>query len=283
MISNNIKTVFILGLLTGLLLWVGNLLGGVSGLMIAFVFAVVMNFGSYWFSDKIVLAMYQAKPITENQNPKIYKMVREIVHLANMPMPKIYLIPSANPNAFATGRNPKNAAIAFTTGILELLNDAELKGVTAHELSHVKNRDTLVTTIAATIAGVITMVASMARWAAIFGGFGRDNDNNSSMVEFIVLAILTPIIATLLQLALSRSREYLADETGAKMIHNSHGLASALEKLKTGSKAHPMKLGSEATSALFINNPFTSNNLFKLLSTHPPLDERIKRLKRMNV
>ncbi len=282
MINNQIKTVFILGLLTGLLLWVGNLVGGMSGLTIALIFAIIFNFGSYWFSDKIVLAMYKAQPVTEKEHPDIFKMVREIVHLANMPMPKIYLIPSENPNAFATGRNPENAAIAFTTGIINLLNNSELKGVTAHELSHVKNRDTLVTTIAATMAGVISYVAMMARWAAIFGGMRGDRDNNG-LIEFLALAIVTPLMATLLQLSLSRSREYLADETGAKMLHNAHGLASALEKLKSGNKIHPMRFGSEATSALFINNPFSGKNIMKLLSTHPPLDDRIKKLKEMNV
>lgn len=281
MFENQIKTVILLGLLTGLLLGVGQLVGGARGLTIAFIFAIVINFGSYWFSDKIVLKMYRAKEIKENDNPKLYKVVREVTQLASIPMPKVYMIPSDNANAFATGRNPKNAAVAFTKGILDLLNEEELKGVIAHEISHVRNRDILVSTIAATIAGVISYIAFMARWAAIFGGFGgRDNDGGD-IISLIVLAILTPLIAMVIRLAISRSREFLADETGAKIIRNSHGLASALEKLESDVKSHPMRLGNSSTSHLFISNPFKRKAFWKIFSSHPPTAERVKRLRGM--
>ncbi len=229
--------------------------------------------------------MYHAKPVTEQQAPRLYKIVREVIQLANLPMPKIYILPTDNPNAFATGRNatgrnPNHAAIACTKGILELLNDDELKGVIAHEASHVKNRDILIQTVAATIAGVISYAAMMARWAAIFGGFGG-RDRNSGL-ELIALAILTPIIAAILQLAISRSREFLADETAARTLHNSFGLASALEKLEQGVKKNPLRFGSKATSCLFIANPFRGS-LLNLLSTHPPMAERINKLKSMKI
>ena len=280
MIKNQLKTVVLLALLTALLLWIGSF-WGTSGIIIGLVFAILINFGSYWYSDKIVLAMYHAKPVTEQQAPRLYKIVREVIQLANLPMPKVYILPTDNPNAFATGRNPNHAAIACTKGILELLNDDELKGVIAHEASHIKNRDILIQTVAATIAGVISYVAFMARWAAIFGGFGgRDRDGGSAM-ELLFLAIITPIVATLLQLAISRSREFLADETAARTLHNSFGLASALEKLEQGVKKNPLRFGSKATSCLFIANPFRGG-LLNLLSTHPPMSERIKKLKDMN-
>ena len=278
MIKNQIKTVVLLALLTALLLWIGSF-WGTSGIIIGLVFAILINFGSYWYSDKIVLAMYHAKPVTEQQAPRLYRIVREVIQLANLPMPKVYILPTDNPNAFATGRNPNHAAIACTKGILELLNDDELKGVIAHEASHVKNRDILIQTVAATIAGVISYVAMMARWAAIFGGFGG-RDRNSGL-ELIALAILTPIIAAILQLAISRSREFLADETAARTLHNSFGLASALEKLEQGVKKNPLRFGSKATSCLFIANPFRGG-LLNLLSTHPPMAERINKLKSMN-
>jgi len=279
MIKNQLKTVVLLALLTALLLWIGSF-WGTSGIIIGLVFAVLINFGSYWYSDKIVLKMYHAKPVTEKEAPRLYKIVREVIQLANLPMPKVYILPTDNPNAFATGRNPNHAAIACTKGILELLNDDELKGVIAHEASHVKNRDILIQTVAATIAGVISYAAMMARWAAIFGGFGGRDRNNSGL-ELIALAILTPIIAAILQLAISRSREFLADETAAKTLHNSFGLASALEKLEQGVKKNPLRFGSKATSCLFIANPFRGG-LLNLLSTHPPMKERIKKLKDMN-
>ena len=279
MIKNQLKTAVLLALLTALLLWIGSF-WGTSGIIIGLVFAVLINFGSYWYSDKIVLKMYHAKPVTEQEAPRLYKIVREVIQLANLPMPKIYILPTDNPNAFATGRNPDHAAIACTKGILELLNDDELKGVIAHEASHVKNRDILIQTVAATIAGVISYVAMMARWAAIFGGFGGRDRNNSGF-ELIALAIVTPIIATILQLAISRSREFLADETAARTLHNSFGLANALEKLEQGVKKNPLRFGSKATSCLFIANPFRGG-LLNLFSTHPPMKERINKLKNMN-
>ncbi|MAE42288.1 protease HtpX [Candidatus Woesearchaeota archaeon] len=272
---NQFKTVVLLGLMTALLLWVGQLLGGISGLYIAGAFAIIMNFGSYWFSDKIVLKMYRAKEVKDTEH-RLHKIVKEVVELAKVPMPKVYIMPSDNPNAFATGRNPKHAAVATTQGILNLLNDEELKGVMAHEMAHVKNRDILISTIAGTIAGVISYVAFMARWAAIFGGRDRDSGNMASM---LVLAIITPLIAMIIQLAISRSREYLADATGANMLKNPDGLASALAKLEQGVKTHPMKLGNNATAHMFIANPFRAGGIMKLLSTHPPMQTRINKLK----
>jgi heat shock protein HtpX len=279
---NQLKTVILLGALTALLLWVGQLVGGMSGLTIAFVFAIIMNVGSYWFSDKIVLKMYRAKQINESDNPRLFKIVKEVVEQAKVPMPKVYILPSDNANAFATGRNPKHAAVAATNGILNLLNDDELKGVIAHEVAHVRNRDILISSVAATIAGVISYVAFMARWAAIFGGFGgRDRNGGGNIVSLLLLAIVTPLIAMIIQLAISRSREYLADATGAKIIQNPDGLASALEKLQNDVKTHPMKLGNQATAHLFIANPFSAGGMMSLLSTHPPMQERIKRLNSM--
>lgn len=278
MIKNQIKTVILLGLLTGLLLGVGQLLGGTQGILIGLIFAAVMNIGSYWFSDKIVLFMYRAKPIEESS--PVMKIVREVADQAGLPMPKVYRIPTQNPNAFATGRNPKHAAVAVTDGIVELLNKDELKGVIAHEMSHVKNRDTLIQAVAATIAGVISYIAFIARWGAIFGGLGRDRDSGK-MFELLALAILTPLIATIIQLAISRSREYLADETAAKTIHNSYSLADALEKLDKGVKNNPLRFGSPSTSSLFIINPFSAKGLLSLFSTHPPMEERVKRLRDM--
>lgn len=280
MIKNQIKTVLLLGLLTGVLLGAGQLLGGRTGMLIGLVFALLMNFGSYWFSDKIVLAMYRAKRVTEKEAPELYKTVREVSHMAKIPMPKVYIIPTHNPNAFATGRNPNNAAVAATAGIMELLSKDELKGVIAHEIAHVKNRDILIQTVAATIAGVISYLAFMARWAALFGGMGRDRDGGN-MFELLALAILTPIIATIIQLAISRSREYLADETGARIINDPGNLASALQKLEEGGRTNPLMFGSKATSCLFIANPFRGASFLNLFSTHPPMKERIKKLKEM--
>ena len=278
--SNQIKTVLLLGLLTGLLLGAGQLLGGRQGLFIGLAFAIIMNFGSYWFSDKIVLAMYKAKPIKETDDKELYNLVKEVATLANVPMPKLYVIPASHSNAFATGRNPKHAAVAFTEGILRLLSKDELKGVIAHEIAHIKNRDILITTIAATIAGVISFIATMAQWGAIFGGFGRDRDSGQ-MIQMLALAIITPLIAMIIQLAISRSREYLADETAAKTIHNPLALASALQKLEEGVKHNPLRFGSPSTSSLFIANPFSAKGMLSLLSTHPPMKERIRRLKNM--
>jgi heat shock protein HtpX len=281
MFVNQFKTVILLASLTALLLFVGQMLGGYSGLIIAGIFALVLNFGSYWFSDKIVLKMYRAKEVTDTNN-HLYQIVKEVSEKANVPMPKVYIIPDKNSNAFATGRSPKNAAVAATEGVIGLLSDDELKGVMAHEIAHVKNRDTLISTIAGTIAGVISYIATMAQWAAIFGGFGGRDRNGGNILSLIVLAIITPLIATIIQLAISRSREYLADATGAKIVGNGEHLATALEKLHNDVKAHPMRLGNQATSHLFIVNPFSGRALAGLFSTHPNYNERTKRLRSMN-
>ena len=281
MMQNQLKTVILLGLLTALLLWVGDLVGGMSGLTIAFIFAILMNFGAYWFSDKIVLAMYKAKEIKESDNPRLFKIVHEVAHLAKIPMPKVYIMPSDNANAFATGRNPKHAAVAATKGILELLNDDELKGVMAHEMAHVKNRDILISSVAATIAGVISYVAFMARWAAIFGGFGGRDRGGGNILSLIVLAIITPLIATIIQLAISRSREYLADESAAKITHTPLALASALEKLTLATKQNPLRFGNKAAASLFIVNPLSAKGFINLFSTHPSVESRVKRLRSM--
>ncbi|MBD3249493.1 zinc metalloprotease HtpX [Candidatus Woesearchaeota archaeon] len=281
--KNQLKTVLLLGLLTGLLLGAGQLLGGRQGLFIGLAIALVMNFGSYWFSDKIVLAMYKAKPVKKDH--KLYSIVKKVAEKAGMPMPKVYIIPTDNPNAFATGRNPKHAAVACTAGILNILDKEELKGVLAHEMGHVKNRDILISTIAATIAGVISYLAFFARWGAIFGGFGGDRNDGGNLISLLVLAIITPIIATIIQLAISRSREFLADETGAKIMNDPKPLASALKKLEQSSKMHPLKQTetSKATAHLFIVNPFKGKNVMNLFMTHPTTEARVKRLNNMEV
>jgi heat shock protein HtpX len=279
MIKNQIKTAMLLALLTALLLGIGTLIAGQTGLIIAFVFAMLMNFGSYWFSDKIVLWMYKAKEIKEKDNPRLYRLVREVAKAAGLPMPKICIIPSKASNAFATGRNYEHAAVACTEGILNLMEDNELKGVIAHEMSHIKNRDTLIQAITGTIAGVISYLASMAQWAAIFGGFGgRDDNDNGGLITLLVMAILAPILAMIIQLAISRSREYLADESAARMLKNGSGLASALKKLESDAAKHPIGFGNESTAHLFITNPFRGRGLMAMLSTHPATEERIKRL-----
>ncbi|MBW2993205.1 zinc metalloprotease HtpX [Candidatus Woesearchaeota archaeon] len=278
MIKNQIKTGVLLAALSGVLLLVGYLIGGYNGLTIALVFAVVLNFTTYWFSDKIVLAMYRAKPLKDA--PEIHSIVKEVSKEAGIPRPRVYLIPTQNCNAFATGRNPKNAVVALTAGIMNLLNKEELKGVIAHEISHVKNRDILIQTIAATIAAIISYVAFMARFAMIFGGKDRDGGRG---LEMIVLAILTPIIAMLLQLAISRAREYLADESGAKLIKNPKALASALEKLEASNKMHPLKFGNKTTEGMFIVNPFKGNGLFALFMTHPPVKKRVQKLMELKI
>lgn len=280
--DSRIKTTLLLAALTVLILWIGRMIGGHGGMLVAFILALAMNAGSYWFSDKIVLAMYRAQPIEEQENPQLYQIVRELAATANLPMPRVYMIPQETPNAFATGRNPEHAAVAVTEGILRILTPAELKGVLAHELGHVMNRDILISSIAATLAGVIMILASMARWAAIFGGFrGSDEDDGGEgILALMATAILAPIAATLIQLAISRSREYLADETGARLAHNAQGLARALEKLEVASERIPMD-ASPSTAHLFIVNPLSGRTLAKLFSTHPPIEERIRRLRSM--
>ncbi len=275
-IENHLKTGVLLAALAALFLWIGNYFGGSSGLAIAFVFVLAMNFAMYFYSDKIVLAMYRAKKLSSGS--KIYGLVKNVALKSGLPMPEVYIIPSKSPNAFATGRSPKHSSVALTEGIIDLLDSDELEAVIAHELGHIKNRDTLITTIAATIAGIIAYAASMARWAAFFGYSDRDND--SSLLELLFLAFFAPLIATLLQLAISRQREYLADAASAKITGQPKNLAKALKKISQGINIYPMALGNKATSALFIENPFKGGFL-SLFSTHPPIKERIRRLENM--
>ena len=279
---NHVKTAILLGLLSGVVLGAGFLLGGNQGLIIALVFAVLINFGMYFYSHKLVLKMYKAKPASKSEYPKLHKMIAEIALKLGLPKPALYIIPTQTPNAFATGPSPKKAVVACTEGILGLLTDHELKGVLAHEMSHIKNRDMLVTTVAATMAAVISYLAMMARFAAIFGGMGRDRDSGN-LFTILALAILAPIIALILQLAISRSREYMADATGAKTINDAHGLANALQKLEHGNKVRPLKGGSPATSSLFIVNPFAGGGLVRLFSTHPSTKNRVDRLMKMRL
>ena len=277
---NTIKTTFLLTCLTLLLVAMGSAIGGQSGMIIAFLIAGGMNFFSYWYSDKIVLKMYKAREVSETESPILFSMVRRLAQHANMPMPKVYIIPSEGPNAFATGRNPENAAVAATEGIMRLLSEEELEGVMAHELAHVQNRDTLISTIAATFAGAIAMLGNMLQWAAIFGGgSSEDEEGGGSMLGSLALAFIAPVAAMLIQMAVSRSREYLADAAGARICGKPLALASALNKLQIGAQAMPLQEATPATSHMFIVNPLTGASMMKLFSTHPPMEERIARLK----
>ena len=283
---NMLKTTVLLAALTGLLVLIGDFFGGTSGMIIAFLFAVIMNFGSYWYSDKIVLKMYRAKEVSPAEAPNLHRIVDGLVMRAGMPKPKVYIVESGMPNAFATGRNPQNAAVAATTGILELLSYEEMEGVLAHELAHVKNRDTLISTIAATLAGVVTMMARWAQWAAIFGGIGgRDEDDNGGVIGLIAMAILAPIAAMLIQLAISRSREFAADAEGANICKKPWALADALEKLECGNSRYRPKVSDvqarESSAHMFIVNPLKGGTIQSLFSTHPVTDERVKRLRAM--
>lgn len=277
---NTIKTTFFLTCLTLLLVAMGNAIGGQSGMIIAFVIAGGMNFFSYWYSDKIILKMYRAREVSPSDNPTFYTMVQRLALRANMPMPKVYIIPSEAPNAFATGRNPQHAAVAATEGIIRLLSKDELEGVMAHELAHVANRDTLISTIAATIAGAISMLGNMLQWAAIFGG-GNDEEEGGSMAGNLAMAFIAPMVAMLIQMAVSRSREYLADARGAQICGNPISLANALRKLHHAAHITPLTEATPATSHLFIVNPLSGSALLKLFSTHPPMEERIARLEMM--
>ncbi|MFO7156042.1 MAG: zinc metalloprotease HtpX [Pseudomonadota bacterium] len=283
-LANWLKTGVLLAAMTALILAVGQALGGTTGLKIALVFALISNFGAYWFSDKLALAMYRAQPIPRDRMPWLYEMVERLTRRAGMPMPRLYIIPSHTPNAFATGRNPRNAAVAVTSGILQILDRRELEGVIAHELAHIRNRDTLIATIAATIAGAISGLANMLQWGLIFGGGGdRDREEGpAGLLSMLALIILAPLAATILQLAISRSREFGADATGAQICGDPHALADALEKLERGVQLFPDD-GHPATASLFIVNPLSGKSLLRLFSTHPPTEERIRRLRAMRI
>ena len=282
--GNTIKTVLLLGLLSGLLVVGGRAMGGRNGLYLGLAIAVVMNFAGYFFSDKIALASYSAQPVTETENPEVYRRVAPIVaglaQRMGLPMPKLWLISEASPNAFATGRNPAHASVAFTAGILQVMDDRELEGVVAHELGHVLHRDILISSVAATIAAAITALASMARWAMIFGGGRRDDDDDGGGWAGILMIFLAPIAAALIQMAISRSREFDADAASAKYTGTPHELISALQKLDTYSKRIPMD-ASPATQHLFIIKPFTGQFFARMFSTHPSTEERIARLQAM--
>ena len=277
---NGLKvTIMMLGLML-LFMWVGYLVGGQNGMVIAFLFAAVMNFVSYWFSDKIVLKMYRAREVTENDHPRLYRIVKRVATTAMIPVPRVYIVPSKAPNAFATGRNAEHAAVAATEGILEILNDDELEGVIGHEIAHIMNKDMLIGTIAATFAGAVGILASIARWGAIFGGYGKSDSRNGGPIGLLIAAIVAPIAAMLIQMAISRQREYKADRIGAKISNKPLQLASALKKLHTA----PVRLNLDqrpATAHLMIANPLSGKGMASLFSTHPPVEERIKRLEQM--
>jgi len=278
---NTLKTFLLMGALTVLLVLVGNLIGGQTGMGIAFGLAVLMNFGSYWFSDTIVLKMYRAKEVGQSEAPELFRTTQELVGRAGLPMPRLYLIDNDQPNAFATGRNPQKSAVAVTTGLLRLLPAQEVRGVIAHELAHVKHRDILVGTIAATIAGAITMLANMAQWAMIFGGGrGSEDEEGGNPIAMIAMMIIAPIAAMLIQMAISRSREFLADQGGAEMTGDPMSLANALRTLERKSAEIPMA-ASPATAHMFIVSPLHGGGVTKLFSTHPPMAERIARLEQM--
>ena len=276
---NYLKTAILLVVLAALLVWVGGMIAGPRGAMIALIFALVINFISFWFSDKIVLSMYRAQELPQNQFPEIYRIVKELAQRANMPEPRIYLASNNTPNAFATGRDPGHAVVCLTRGILDILSREELKGVIAHEMSHIKNRDTLIMTVTAALASAIMMLAYMARWAAIFGGFGGrgSRDRDGGVIGLLAISLLAPFAAMIVQLAISRSREYGADNKGARMAGSGSGLASALRKLHNASSRYKMN-ASPQTAHLFIVNPLSGNFMANLFSTHPPVEKRIERL-----
>lgn len=280
---NSLKTTFLLALLTGLLLAIGNMFGGRSGMMLMLIFSMGMNFVSYWYSDKIVLKMYNAREVTVATAPDLIRMIAKLAQTAGMPMPRVYVIDTDTPNAFATGRDPEHGAVAVTTAIMRALSYEELEGVVAHELAHIKNRDTLISTVVATIAGVITTIAHMAQWAAIFGR-GNDDDNGvGGIFEFVFLVVLAPLAATLIQLSISRSREYEADETGAKLSGKPLALASALQKIEYYARHRVMPQATQSTSHMFIINPFsgTSGWMTSLFSTHPTTQMRVAKLQEL--
>lgn len=282
--SNTLKTTALLAALTVLFILIGGMVGGEQGMVVAFLFAGLMNFASYWWSDRIVLWMYGAQEVTEAQAPEFHTLVRRLAQRAGLPMPRVYIIPTDTPNAFATGRNPEHAAVAATQGILRILTPDELEGVISHELGHVRNRDILISTVAATMAGAIMMLARMAQWAAIFGG-GRsseDDEGGAGILGMLILAILAPLAAMLIQMAISRSREYQADATGAQISRKPWALADALEKLERAATALPLD-ANPATAHLFIVNPLRGMSILNLFSTHPPIEERVARLRAMRM
>jgi heat shock protein HtpX len=278
--GNTLKTGFLLAVLTVLFVAIGSYVGGQGGMVMAFAFAVLMNAGAYWFSDKIVLKMYRAQEVSEAEAPQLHAMVHRLATAASVPMPKVYIIPTDSPNAFATGRNPQHAAVAVTQGIMNILTPDELEGVLAHEIGHVKNRDILIGTIAATLAGAIMMLARFAQFAAIFGGGGRDRDEGGGALGLLAMAILAPIGAMLVQMAVSRSREYLADASGARFCGRPESLARALEKIAGASRRVPLK-ASPATAHMFILSPLSGKGMMSLFSTHPPVEKRVERLRAM--
>jgi len=276
--GSRIRTMVLLTVLTVLIMWVGKMIGGTGGMIIALLFAGGINFFSYYYSDKMVLKMYRAQPITRQDAPDLYNLVESLAAKADLPMPTLYIIPQQSPNAFATGRNPQNAVVAVTEGLLRYMNRDELAGVIAHELGHVKNRDMLIQTIAATMAGAVMMLATLARWSAIFGSIGGgDDEDGGGIIGLLVMSIIAPLAAMLIQMAISRSREYLADRTSAQITGNSEGLARALDKLGAYSKQIPMQ-AEPATAHMFIANPLSGQSLMHLFSTHPPIEKRIARL-----
>lgn len=276
---NTIKLVLLLSSLAGVLMIVGYFVAGKIGVAVAFILSLLLNFGSYWYSDRIVLKMYGAQEVSAESSPVLYDTVRDLVRRANLPMPRVYIMEQETPNAFATGRNPEHAAVAVTTGIMKILDRNELSGVIAHELSHIQNRDTLIGTVAATMAGAVVMVATVARWGAVFG-LGEDGGGRT--VGLIATAVIAPVAATLIQMAISRSREYLADASGARMSGRPKALASALAKLSRGAQLKPLD-ANPATAHLFIVNPLSGNRVMNLFSTHPPIEKRIERLMKMKL
>ncbi len=283
--SNTLKTTALLAALTVLFILIGGMVGGEQGMVVAFLFVGLMNFGSYWWSDRIVLWMYGAQEVTESQAPEFHALVRGLAQRAGLPMPRVYIIPTDTPNAFATGRNPEHAAVAATEGILRILTPEELEGVIGHELGHVRNRDILISTVAATMAGAIMMLARMAQWAAIFGG-GRSSEDDeggaAGIVGMLILAIVAPLAAMLIQMAISRAREYQADATGAQISRRPGALADALEKLERAATVLPLD-ANPATAHLFIVNPLRGMSILNLFSTHPPIEERVARLRAMRI
>ncbi|MDR2075865.1 MAG: zinc metalloprotease HtpX [Desulfovibrio sp.] len=279
--SSQLRTFFLLALLSGLILFMGRTLGGSSGLLLALVFALIMNLGSYWYSDKLVLRMYKARELSPSEAPLLHRLVEDLAARANIPKPRVCIVPDAAPNAFATGRNPEHAVVAVTEGIVRLLPPDELRGVLAHEISHIANRDILVQSIAGILASVVMFIANILQWGAIFGAGRGDGENRSSGAAALLLALVAPLAATLIQFAISRSREFLADASGARISGKPDALASALRKLTDYSRQIPMREGNPATAHMFIVNPF-SGKLSGLFSTHPPVEERIRRLREMS-